>query len=93
MGVLHEGRQAIDALVLVGLGLAPPAVVLVERHVEQAPGDDLVLVADVACVIGGLEARGLVVTRVPGAAELLPGARLEAAGGGDMTSILEGLLR
>jgi hypothetical protein len=34
--VLHEGGQAIHALVLLGIGLAAPAVIVVQGHIEQA---------------------------------------------------------
>src|SRR4051812_8279082 len=78
--VLDERRQLVDALVLLRVGLAAPAVVVVDRHVEQAERDDLVLVADVAGVVGALEARRLVLARIPRAPELVPGAWLEPAG-------------
>src|SRR3954452_24305837 len=80
--VLHERGQPVDALVLLRVRLGAPAAVVVDAHVEEAEGDDLVLVADVARVVGALEARRLVVTRVPRAAELLERSRLQPPGSG-----------
>src|SRR3954447_6297419 len=79
--VLDERGDRLDALALLLLGLAAPLVVVVARRVEQPERDHLVLVADVARVVGALEAGRRVVTRVPRAAELLPGSRLQATGG------------
>src|SRR5919108_6271615 len=47
--VLHEGGEPVDAFGLLCVLLGAPAMVVVERHVEEAERDDLVLVADVPC--------------------------------------------
>src|SRR4051794_24795831 len=78
--VLDERREPVDTLVLCRVGVRSPTVVLVDGHVEQPERDDLVLVADVARVVGALEARRLVLARVPRSAELLERPWLEPAG-------------
>src|SRR4051795_1424984 len=79
--VLHERRELIDTLVLGGIRVRPPPAVVVLGHVEQPERDDLVLITDVARVVGPLKARWHGVTRSPRATELLPRARLQAASG------------
>src|SRR3954463_7780546 len=79
--VLDERRELVDALVLGRVGVRPPPAVVVLGHVEQPERDDLVLIADVARVVGPLKAGWHGVTRFPRAAELLPRTRLQAAGG------------
>src|SRR4051812_45612481 len=78
---LDERRDVIDPLGLVGIGLGSPAAVVLLAHVEQSERDDLVLVPDVAGVVGALEARGLGVAWVPRLTKLVPGAGLQPAGG------------
>src|SRR5437660_2175004 len=78
---LYERREVIYSLHLLRVRLRAPAVVLVFGHVEQPERDDLVLVADVARVVDPLQSWRPSVTGIPCAAELLPGARLQAAGG------------
>src|ERR1700733_4729779 len=70
----------IDPLVLLRFGFAAPLVIFVLGHIEQAERDDLVLVTDVAGVVGALEPGWHRVAGLPRAAELLPRARLEPAG-------------
>src|SRR3954451_14001542 len=79
--VLDERRELVDALVLGNVSVRPPPVVVVLGHVEQSERDDLILIADVARVVGTLKAGWHGVTRSPRATELLPRARLQAASG------------
>src|SRR3954451_1885842 len=79
--VLDERRELVDALVLGSDGIRPPSAVVVLGHVEQSERDDLILIADVARVVGPLKAGWHGVTRSPRATELLPRARLQAASG------------
>src|SRR3954447_15526551 len=79
--VLDERRELVDALVLGSIGVRPPPAVLVLGHVEQSERDDLVLIADVARVVGPLKAGWHGVTRIPLATELLPRTRLQTASG------------
>jgi hypothetical protein len=74
MLVLHERREPVDALRLCRVDVRPPAAVVLDGHVEQPAGDDLVLVADVARVVRALKARRLVIARVPGSPELVSDA-------------------
>src|SRR3954447_17774780 len=76
--VLDERRQLVDTLVLGRVRVGPPPAVVVLGHVEQPERDDLVLIADVARVVGPLKARWHGVTRIPRATELLPRTRLQA---------------
>ena len=78
--VRDKGREVIDSPRLLGVGLGAPLVVVVLGHVEEPERDDLVLVADVARVVGALEAGRHGLAGFPGTAELLPRARLETAG-------------
>src|SRR4051794_21382793 len=79
--VLHERRELVDALVLGRVRVRPPPAVVVLGHVEQPERDDLVLIADVARVVGALKPGRHDVARLPRATELLPRTRLQAAGG------------
>src|SRR3954471_13923393 len=79
--VLDERRELVDAPVLGSVGVRPPPAVVVLGHVEQSERDDLILIADVARVVGPLKAGWHGVTRSPRATELLPRARLQAASG------------
>ena len=63
------------------IGLVSPAAVVVLGHVEQPEGDDLILVTDVAGMVGALQAGRHRLARLPGAAKGLPRAWLQAAGG------------
>src|SRR5215207_2817687 len=74
MLVLHERREPVVALRLCRVDVRPPAAVVLDGHVEQPAGDDLVLVADVARVVRALKARRLVIARVPGSPELVSDA-------------------
>src|SRR3954453_16390790 len=77
--VLQERRELVDALVLGSVRVRPPPAVVVLGQVEQPERDDLVLIADVARVVGPLKAGRHDVTRSPRATELLPRTRLRAA--------------
>src|SRR4051794_15113812 len=79
--VLDERRELIHALVLGSVGVRPPPAGVGLGHVEQSERDDLIVIADVARVVGPLKAGWHGVTRIPLATELLPGTRLQAASG------------
>jgi hypothetical protein len=81
MLVLHERRHVVNALHLLRVGLRSPAPIVLLGHIEQSKRDDLILVANVAGVIHALKARRLDVARAPCPTELIPGPRLEPAGG------------
>src|SRR5438128_3605347 len=79
--VLHKLRETSHAPKLRVIGLVSPAAVVVLGHVEQPEGDDLILVTDVAGMVGALQAGRHRLARLPGAAKGLPRAWLQAAGG------------
>ena len=71
------GLGALGACVGVGIMCSR----FLEGAARQPEGDHLVLIADVPGVIRALEPRRCGVTRLPGAAELLPRPGLQAPGG------------
>src|SRR5438128_1778849 len=80
MLVLDEGGETIHPGGLPVVRLATPSAVVVDAHVEQAERDHLVLVADIAGVVGALEARRPFLPWIPRTPKLLPCSRLQPPG-------------